>query len=78
MHGIGCSPESVSEENGYIVKQGDLEGVAELIRTVAWREFDRTRLEAEAAAAFSKEQRFKEYLELYSDVLNPNKPQDKE
>lgn len=64
----GGSPESISNTNGYIVKQGDLKQVAELIRNVSWSEIDPAELHERVADIFSKEKCFKKYLDLYANI----------
>lgn len=64
----GGSPETISKTNGYIVRQGDIEKVAELIRNVSWGEIDHTKLRERSADILSKQNCFKKYLELYANI----------
>lgn len=67
----GGSVESVSTETGYIVEKGDISHLVEVIRTVkktgkpAFSAACRSR----AIELYSKDDRFKEYLDLYENLI---------
>lgn len=68
----GGSIEAVDAATGFIVQQGDVAGLAAAIRTVqakgkaAYGAAARRR----ALAYFDKQDRYKEYMQLYRDLLN--------
>ena len=69
----GGSPESVSPETGWVVEQGDVEGLTNIVRSLESR--DRKEIAAQRKACreraereFDKDKCFEKYIELY-DVL---------
>ncbi len=70
----GGSPEAVSSETGWVLDQGDVKGIASLIKDVANRskpEIDAQRraCRERAKIEFDKNKCFEKYLELYSSLL---------
>lgn len=66
----GGSPEAVDENTGFVVEQGDIDGIVSAIETVrsrgksAYSEACRSR----AVTHFRKEDRYAEYVELYEKL----------
>lgn len=69
----GGSIEAVDAATGFIVEQGDVQGLAAAIRTVqekgkaAYTAAARRR----ALECFDKQDRYQEYIQLYKELLNP-------
>lgn len=71
----GGSPEAVSAKTGWVVEQGDINGIASIIRSfeerkesevIAQRQACRERAEKE----FDKNKCFEKYLQVYENLLN--------
>jgi len=68
----GGSPESVNEEGGYVVKQGDITAIKNLIddmKNGILPRVSKKNLVAIAQKNFNKENNFKHYLKLYEEIL---------
>lgn len=68
----GGSPESVNEEGGYVVKQGDIKAIKNLIddmKNGILPRVSKKNLVAIAQKNFNKENNFKHYLKLYEEIL---------
>lgn len=67
----GGSIEAVSDETGFIVEKGDLDSVIKIISEVKERgkEFYIDRCRERAVACFNKDDRFKEYIELFNNLI---------
>lgn len=67
----GGSPESVSEQTGFVVNQGDLNAVCNAIDTIRGNGKDYyAKLSRERAErCFNKEDRFEDYIRLYESLL---------
>lgn len=66
----GGSVEAITPETGYVVEQGDVEGMLEKVRVIAdvSREAYRTRCRAHALAHFGKADCYQRYIDLYEDL----------
>lgn len=69
----GGSPEAVTPETGWVVEQGDLEGAAKIIRSMALKndnelKAQRLACRERAVADFDKERCFEKYIELYGEL----------
>ena len=64
----GGSPESVTDDTGLVVGQGDLQGVLHAVSSIR-KDVEICR--AYALANFRQEDRFQEYIDLYDSLLNP-------
>jgi len=66
----GGSVEAITPETGYIVEQGDVEGILEKVRAIAAasREEYRARCRAHALAHFRKEDCYQQYIQLYENL----------
>lgn len=71
----GGSPEAVSTETGWVVEQGDIEGIAALVKSlekktetviISQRKACRDRAEQE----FDRNKCFEKYLQVYENLLN--------
>lgn len=67
----GGSPESITYETGFIVEQGDLEGVRKAIDTIKQngKSFYTNSCRERAINIFNKEDRYAEYIQLYEELL---------
>ena len=66
----GGSVESITPETGYVVEQGDVEGMLEKVREIAdaSRETCRARCRAHALAHFGKTDCYQRYIDLYENL----------
>ena len=66
----GGSVEAVTEDTGYVVEQGDVEGLLKAIREIKnkGKEQYTAKCRAYALANFRKEERYADYLKLYEDL----------
>lgn len=68
----GGSPEAINVDTGFVVEQGDIDGLVSVLETIrtrgksAYAEACRSR----ALACFRKEERWAEYLRLYDDRIS--------
>jgi len=68
----GGSPESVNEEGGYVVKQGDITAIKNLIddmKNGILPRVSKKNLVAIAQKNFNKDHNFNQYLKLYEEIL---------
>lgn len=70
----GGSPEIIDVNTGYVVNQGDFEGLIKGILSIASmnkasRIQQKNLCRARAIARFNKDERFEEYIELYNSLL---------
>ena len=68
----GGSPEAISPETGFVVEQGDVQGMASAIKKIC-QEGKETYSKAcrdRAVQYFNKEERFQEYIDLYNQILS--------
>lgn len=68
----GGSIEAVSAETGFIVDKGDIDGLVNVIRHVkkVGKESFSVACRKRAVEFFNKDDRFKEYLDLYKNILS--------
>ena len=66
----GGSPESVTEKTGFIVEQGDIEGMTNIINNIIGNNSYLCRLNCReyALANFDKENCFRNYIDLYESL----------
>ena len=71
----GGSVEAVSEDTGFILAQGDVQGVLNIIRRVkdSGKGFYLNSCRSRALNHFRQEDRFKEYIDIYKSMLKTNK-----
>ena len=68
----GGSPEAISPETGFVVEQGDIQGMVNAIKKIC-QEGKETYSKAcrdRAVRYFNKEERFQEYIDLYNQILS--------
>ena len=68
----GGSPEAISPETGFVVEQGDIQGMVSAIEKIC-QEGKETYSKAcrdRAVQYFNKEERFQEYIDLYNQILS--------
>lgn len=67
----GGSPEAVSEQIGFVVDQGDLDGVCKAIDTIRTKgkDYYTTLCREHAERHFNKEDRFEDYIKLYESLM---------
>lgn len=68
----GGSVEAVSDDTGFIVEKGDLDSVIKVINEVKeiGKEFYTDKCRERALTCFNKDDRFKEYIELFTNSIN--------
>ena len=68
----GGSIEAVTEDTGYVVEQGDVEGLLKAVREIKnkGKEQYTARCRAHALENFSKEERYADYLKLYENITH--------
>ena len=68
----GGSVEAVTEETGFVVEQGDVEGLLAAVREIArkGKEQYTAKCRAHALENFRKEERYADYLKLYENIAN--------
>ena len=66
----GGSVEAIDAETGLVVEKGDIAGLYEAVMTVLEQPKERfaAKCRARAVAKWNKEDRFKEYLDLYNEI----------
>ena len=69
VYNTTASPELVTPETGIIVEPGNIDGVTEAISYLLSKEKPVKVCRDRAVAYFNKEDRFKEYLDLYKNLL---------
>ena len=70
-YNTGGSPEAVDAHTGLVVEKGDLEGLAEAIKTIIQNgKTHYTKLCRERAEKnFNKDHRFLDYLNIYREMI---------
>ena len=68
----GGSIEAVTEETGFVVEQGDVEGLLSAVREIArkGKEQYTAKCRTHALKNFRKEERYADYLKLYENIAN--------
>ena len=71
----GGSVESVTEDTGFIVEQGDVKGLLDAVRVIEQRgkHYYADRCRKYALANFCKEDRYADYLKLYEELRTNNR-----
>ena len=65
----GGSPEAVDEKTGVVIKQGDVEAVAEAIRQMKQQPLSSADCRKRAEDNFDKDKCFEEYIRLYESLI---------
>ena len=65
----GGSPESLSEDTGVVVCQGDIDGLAAAIRQMKEHPLSSEACRKRAEEHFDKDKCFEKYIELYNRIL---------
>lgn len=68
-YNTGGSPEAIDEKTGYVVPRGDVQKLHEAIKKVQEGNIKREDCRLRAEKLYNKEDRFKEYIELYKSLL---------
>jgi glycosyltransferase involved in cell wall biosynthesis len=70
-YNTGGSVEPITSETGYIVEQGDIEGLLQAIKTIKHNEkhFYSDNCRKRAVSLYNKRERYNEYLTLYNQLL---------
>ena len=66
----GGSPEAIDEKTGYIVKQGDIEGLSNVIKYMKECPISSNACRKRAETYFDKDKCFVAYIDLYNIILN--------
>jgi glycosyltransferase involved in cell wall biosynthesis len=66
----GGSVEAIDAETGLVVEKGDVAGLYEAVMTVVAQPKEQfaAKCRTRAVAKWNKEERFKEYLDLYNEI----------
>ena len=71
----GGSPEIISKETGWVVEQGEVEKLAEVIKKIPL--LDKTKLQLQRSACrtravleFNQQNKYQEYLDLYYEIID--------
>ena len=65
----GGSPEAIDEKTGYVVPKGNIIKLYEAIKYVQQGKISRDECRLRAVKLYNKEDRFKEYIDLYNSLL---------
>lgn len=68
-YNTGGSPEAIDDKTGYVVPKGDIDNLYEAIKNVYNGCIDREECRNRAVRLYNKENRFKEYINLYNSLL---------
>ena len=73
-YNTGGSPEAVTPDTGWVVEQGDIDGIISIVRDLENRskesiELQRQACRRRAVEYFDKDKCFEEYLKLYERLL---------
>ncbi len=70
-YNVGGSPEAVTHETGNVIEKGDVEGLAKAIYDICSNSnLYSVKCRERALKYFGREDRYKEYLDLYNELLN--------
>lgn len=72
VYNATACPEVVSDDTGFIVEKGDLDSVIKVINEVKskGKEFYSEKCRERAISCFNKDDRFKEYIDLFTNLIN--------
>ena len=72
VYNATACPEVVSEDTGFIVQKGDLDSVIKVINEVRekGKGFYSAKCRERAVSCFNKDDRFKEYIDLFTNLIN--------
>ena len=75
-YNTGGSIEAIDDTTGFVVAQGDIEGLKNCIEKIklVGKHFYTTHCRQRAEALFNEKERFTEYYQLYSTVIQQNQP----
>lgn len=70
-YNTGGSPEAIDAETGIVVGKGDIKGLHKAILQISskGKDFYKVKCRERAVQSFNKEERYKDYLELYKSML---------
>jgi glycosyltransferase involved in cell wall biosynthesis len=68
-YNTGGSPEIIDEKTGIVVEQGNLEALTNAITSLSENPLDSKECRKRAETLFNKEERFKDYINLYEQLL---------
>ncbi|MGD8779533.1 MAG: glycosyltransferase [Ignavibacteria bacterium] len=73
-YNTGGSPEAIDENTGFVVEKGDINGTVKAIENIAGRgkEFYSNKCRERAKKYFNKNDRYREYLNLYKELCSRN------
>lgn len=66
----GGSPEAINEKTGVVIKQGDVDSLAETIKNMSVHPLSSEECRKRAELYFNKDNCFKHYLNLYNDLIS--------
>lgn len=65
----GGSPEIIDEKTGVVVKQGDIQAIADVVKEMRARPLSSSDCRKRAEKLYDKNERFKDYVELYEELI---------
>ena len=68
-YNTGGSPEAIDDKTGFVVEQGNLEALTNAITSLREKPLDPKECRKRAETLFNKEDRFKDYINLYEQLL---------
>ena len=68
-YNTGGSPEAIDENTGYVVPKGNIHELYEAIKKIQEGKINREECRKRAEKLYNKEERFKEYIDLYNSLL---------
>lgn len=68
-YNTGGSPEIIDKKTGIVVEQGDIEAMTRAIISLSDNPIDSRECRQRAEALFNKEERFRDYINLYEQLL---------
>jgi glycosyltransferase involved in cell wall biosynthesis len=68
-YNTGGSPEAIDDRTGRVVNQGDIDGLVKAIKDIKENPLDSEECRKRAETLFNKEERYKDYINLYEQLL---------
>ena len=65
----GGSPEAIDENTGIVVEQGNINAIAEAIKTMQKKPLDSNDCRKRAEKLFNKDKCFEKYIKLYDSLI---------
>lgn len=69
----GGSPEAIDNKTGIVVSKGDIQGLVSAVRKIKSHPLSSDDCRSRAVALFDREERFRDYIELYEKLLKESR-----